>query len=650
MNVGSTLKRTGIAAGVTAGVGGAVYAGQRALAARLRHQDDPDAESPLLPLFDEAIRIDCHDAGSLYVITRGEGRPVLFAHGVTLSSRVWAKQFDSFPAAGFRAVAFDGRGHGESTVGDSGHSIDNLAEDVRSVLEGLDLRDAVLVGHSMGGMAVQAFAIAHPDVVRARVSGIVLMSTAARALTSDARRVRSGLERMTSAVPNVGAIMRQRNFGLLVARMGFGDSPHPSHVEATRQMLAECSRETLRDASRAILSLDLTPGLPSIAVPTLVLVGTADVLTPPRDARQIASLIPGSELVEFTGAGHMLMYERAAAVDQLVIDFSRRQRVRDPGSERSRGNPMITDVPGVRVGHWTGDATGVTVIVFPHGTVASAEIRGGAPATRETALLEPQRTVQQVDAIVLAGGSAFGLAAADGVMRALAEAGRGLETRGGLVPLVPAAAIFDLVTSGGVVPGAEEGRAALADALQEPVSRSGTEPVPRSGTEPVPTLRIGRVGAGRGATVGKWRGGEYAVPGGLGSASARDGDVVVGALVVVNAVGDVLGEDGSVLAGSTAPDDAPFFPVPPLEDDAADDRQNTTLAVVATNARCTKIECRLLAESAHHGLVRAIHPSHTRHDGDITFAAATGEVDAHLDRLRLLVTEVTASAVRSAVA
>ncbi len=197
------------------------------------------------------------------------------------------------------------------------------------------------------------------------------------------------------------------------------------------------------------------------------------------------------------------------------------------------------------------------------------------------------------------------------------------------MPLVPAAAIFDLVASGGVLPGIEEGRAALAAALAEP---------------PGP-LPIGQVGAGRGATVGKWRGGEYAVPGGLGSASARDGEVVVGALVVVNAVGDVFDQDGRMIAGSSAPEGTVGFPeVRPFEEET-----NTTLAVVATNARCTKLECRLLAESAHHGLVRAIHPSHTRHDGDIAFAAATGQVDAHLDRLRVLATDVTAEAVRSAV-
>ena len=136
-------------------------------------------------------------------------------------------------------------------------------------------------------------------------------------------------------MPNVGAIMRQQNLGLLIARMGFGDSPHPSHVEATRQMLAACSRETLRDSSRAMLSLDLTPGLPSITLPTLVIVGTADVLTPPRDSRQIASLIPDANLVEFPGAGHMLMYERAAEVDQLILDFAR-DRAREAAMRSGR--------------------------------------------------------------------------------------------------------------------------------------------------------------------------------------------------------------------------------------------------------------------------------------------------------------------------
>jgi len=291
---------------------------------------------------------------------------------------------------------------------------------------------------------------------------------------------------------------------------------------------------------------------------------------------------------------------------------------------------VITDVPGVQAGHWTGHATGVTVVVFPPDTVGSVEIRGGAPATRETAVLDPLATVEHVDAIVLSGGSAFGLATADGVMQALAEQGRGFPTLGGPVPIVPAAAVFDLVASGGERPGPEEGRAALA-AAQDP------------GSHPFVT---GRVGAGRGARVAKWRGAEHGTTGGLGSASARVGEVVVGALAVVNAVGDIVGDDGGILLGSSAPEGVLGFPDPaPFEAGA-----NTTLVVVATNARCTKVECHLLARSAHHGLARAIHPSHTRHDGDLAFAVAVGAVDAQFDRLRVMATEVTAAAVRDAVA
>ena len=312
---------------------------------------------------------------------------------------------------------------------------------------------------------------------------------------------------------------------------------------------------------------------------------------------------------------------------------------------------MITDVPGVLAGHWTGAATGVTVVVFPPETVGSVEIRGGAPATRETAVLDPFASVEHVDAIVLTGGSAFGLASADGVVRALAELGRGFPTRGGPVPIVPAAAIFDLVVAGDERPGADEGRAALAAAF---AAASGPD---------APRLATGRVGAGRGASVAKWRGGEHGTTGGVGTASAWDGEVVVAALVVVNAVGDVLELDGTSLVASQAPADVPGFPEEaPFETPAAGDGAgeagagqggagtNTTLVVVATNARCTKVECHLLARSANHGLARAIHPSHTRHDGDLAFACATGMVDAHLDRLRVMVTEVTAEAVRDAVA
>jgi pimeloyl-ACP methyl ester carboxylesterase len=320
---GGVLKRTGLVAGITAGLVGVVYAGERAVVARIRHRDDPDAGLPLVPRFDTMRVLESHDRGTIYTISRGEGPPVVFCHGVTLSSRVWAKQFESFPAAGFRAVAFDSRGHGESALGESGHSIDNLADDLKTVLETLDLHDAVLVGHSMGGMAVQAFAIRHPDVVQARVKGLVLQSTSSHNLVSDARRVRNTIERVAGFGPDLGALMRQPNLGFLLARIGFGNDPHASHVEATRQMLGACSRETIRDAGIALLSLDLTAGLTSLTVPTLVLVGTADALTPPRDSQRIADLIPDARLVEYPGAGHMLMYERTDEVDALIMEFAR---------------------------------------------------------------------------------------------------------------------------------------------------------------------------------------------------------------------------------------------------------------------------------------------------------------------------------------
>ncbi len=288
---------------------------------------------------------------------------------------------------------------------------------------------------------------------------------------------------------------------------------------------------------------------------------------------------------------------------------------------------MITDVPGVLVGHWTGQGTGVTVVLFPEGTIGSGEVRGGAPATRELALLEATRTVESVDAVVFSGGSAFGLAAADGVMAHLEARGRGVPTRGGRVPIVPAAAIFDLTESGGVRPGPIEGRAAAAAA------------------EEGGPLDLGRVGAGRGARVGTWRGGEYAAAGGLGSASARVDASTVGALAVVNAVGDVCAADGGVLAGSGAPADVPPFP----EAELLYEREHTTLVCVATDARCTKADCFLLAQSAHHGLARSIHPSHTRFDGDLVVAVSTGLIDAPIDRVRVAVTDVVADAVRSAV-
>jgi L-aminopeptidase/D-esterase-like protein len=266
-------------------------------------------------------------------------------------------------------------------------------------------------------------------------------------------------------------------------------------------------------------------------------------------------------------------------------------------------------------------------LLTPAGTVGAGEVRGGAPASRELALLEPDRTVTRVDGVVFAGGSAFGLAAADGVMRYLAERGVGFPTAGGPVPIVPAACVFDLAEHGNVAPGAEEGYAAAVAADTEGL------------------LTTGRVGAGRGATVGKWRGREHAVAGGVAVASGHCEDANVGVLAVVNAVGDVIGRDGEVVAGSTAPPDSPAFPVDaPFEEEGA----NTTLVVVVTDAAIDKLGCHLVAQSAHDGLARSLRPAHTRFDGDLAIALASGAVEANLDRLRIVASDLVAEAIRLA--
>jgi L-aminopeptidase/D-esterase-like protein len=275
-------------------------------------------------------------------------------------------------------------------------------------------------------------------------------------------------------------------------------------------------------------------------------------------------------------------------------------------------------VAGVRVGHYDS----VTVLLLPAASIGSGEVRGGAPASRELDLLEPSRTVARVDAIVFAGGSAFGLAAADGAVRYLAERGQGYATAGGPVPIVPAACIFDLVESD-AKPSAETGYAAAVVAARDL------------------TLATGRVGAGAHATVGKWRGRAGAVPGGLGIASTTVDGACVAALAVVNAAGDIVAGDGTVIAGSTSTGDP--FPESPFAEN-----ENTTLVALVTDAHASKADCYLLAQSAHDGLARAIRPAHTRYDGDLSVAVATGIADANLDRLRATAADVVADAVRSA--
>jgi L-aminopeptidase/D-esterase-like protein len=301
----------------------------------------------------------------------------------------------------------------------------------------------------------------------------------------------------------------------------------------------------------------------------------------------------------------------------------------------------ITDVPGIRVGHFTGERrpTGCTVILPEEPAVAGVEVRGSAPGTRETDLLLPVNLVEQVHAIVLSGGSAFGLDAASGVMRWLDEHGRGFAIGAARVPIVPSAVLFDLdLGDPRVRPDAQGGYAAADNASSGPPAE-------------------GSVGAGTGATVGKLWGMQRAMKGGIGTASATVNGVTVGAIVAVNAVGDVVDpRSGRVVAGARTVDgQRPHGTTASMLageiPDALRPGAATTIGCVATDARLTKPQAQKLAQSAHGGYSRAIDPAHTMYDGDTVFALATGRSHAppNMILLTAMAATVTAAAILRAV-
>ena len=299
----------------------------------------------------------------------------------------------------------------------------------------------------------------------------------------------------------------------------------------------------------------------------------------------------------------------------------------------------MSAIAGVRVGHWT-DAeagTGCTVIIPPPGSVGAVEVRGGGPATRETELLGPFSSVDGVTALLMTGGSAFGLGAAEGVVRWCEEQGLGHETGIARVPIVPAAAIFDLgITRNLRRPGPDDAYAACAAAAEGPHA-------------------VGSVGAGTGATVGKLRGQAGWCKGGLGAATRtlHDG-VTVAAIAVVNAWGDVLDETGAVLAGAFDPEEGflvaseRVIDTPPQHPRLAAPT-NTTLVCVVTDGRLTCSDATIVARMSHAGMARAVSPVHTPIDGDAAFCLATGVRPVSVFACGVAAAEVAAAAIRDAV-
>jgi len=304
------------------------------------------------------------------------------------------------------------------------------------------------------------------------------------------------------------------------------------------------------------------------------------------------------------------MNHAARRMDECMKEPHLSQRTAHPDNWHND----ICDVPGLLVGHDTQReaGSGCTVVLCPPGTLGAVDVRGGAPATRETDLLHPLAFMREVHAVLLTGGSAFGLDAASGVMRTLEQRGVGFATGTARVPIVPAAALLDLgVGRADTRPDGAAGARAVEAAVSGPIQQ-------------------GSVGAGTGATVGKMGGLQLAVKGGIGSSSALlpDGHLL-GALVAVNAAGDIYDEEtGHIVAGARSPSGVGW-----LANDAATGLReastppapgaNTTLAVIATDAPFAKVELAKLAQMAHDGLARAIRPAHTPLDGDVVFALST---------------------------
>lgn len=294
---------------------------------------------------------------------------------------------------------------------------------------------------------------------------------------------------------------------------------------------------------------------------------------------------------------------------------------------------MALGVDGLRVGTWTDTDhhTGCTVILAPRGALGAIGVRGGAPGTREAAALAATGNVRECHAVVLSGGSAFGLATADGVMAWCEANGIGYDKTVARIPIVGGAIVFDLREAGAPRPGRDAGWAACEAA-------SADDP------------RMGSVGVGAGCTVGKTAGLQWGSKGGQGWAVVRGGGVTVGALMAVNPLGDVLDEAGQVLAGSRAPSGRPRFPesgeLPPP---GTDELEHTVIGCVVTDATLTKPQAARAADLAHDGIARAVSPAHTSFDGDALFLLAAQRTSGSVDLVAHLGARAVAAAIRAAV-
>lgn len=296
---------------------------------RERGRSDAAAADDFSPIPDARhSAIGMSDGGELHVVERGAGRPLVLLHGVTLSAVTWHYQLQDL-AARFRVIAVDHRGHGRSVAGEDGHTIERLGRDLAELLVAMDLRDAVLVGHSMGGMTVLQFALDHPDLLAERVAGTVLVSSLASTegafpawhtvSTVVAPASAFGL-RAAAHLP--GGYLPSSDLSYLITRAGLGRAPSPTHVELTRAMTAATPVAVLAELWVEIARFEVRERLRHVDMRCLVVVGTRDMVTPVSNAHEIVRHLPGAELVKVRGGGHMLMLERRRELNELIEKFA----------------------------------------------------------------------------------------------------------------------------------------------------------------------------------------------------------------------------------------------------------------------------------------------------------------------------------------
>ena len=311
---------------------GVGYTAERLLARRLRGSSDPGVARDLASLPAASYHvIPTFDGGETYVVERGprDGKPIVLLHGLSLSSAAWHYQLMDL-ADDFRVIAVDFRGHGRSTPGSEGYGLKHLSRDLATVLEHLDLRDAIVVGHSMGGMVIMRLCIDVPSVQRERLAGVVLVSTAAGQLLTPygmaalARFTVPAVRRSTAWLGRVpeGRLLPASDLAFLVTRAGLGRDAAPEHVELTRTLMAATSPKAIAESLRSLVDHDVRDQLSAVDVPTIVVVGTHDILTPTRMAREIAQHLPHAELVVLDGVGHMPMLEARAELNRLITEFA----------------------------------------------------------------------------------------------------------------------------------------------------------------------------------------------------------------------------------------------------------------------------------------------------------------------------------------